>query len=504
MQQQQAQMQATMQQQQIAQMTMQQLLGGHGHPPQPPPPQPQWQPAQPPQQPQAQWQPPPPPQPPQPPQPQWQPLQQQQHVVAHGLAEWNVGAAQEWPSGSVLFLAAARLVNRLVNLRNSSTRSSNHSRRSARSSGSYHARAAAPQLRRQCRRSRPCRRRLPRHCRRACRSRRSANCSRRSHCAQLPPPQTPLDVSDPSYEVSDPTDDASGVNSAAEETGGGGGGSHSWAAKTRGGEGGALSEAANANAPTATAVAMAMPILEGESAAEAEARQLEDAIRASLNQAEEEASRPLFDESTADVEFVRSLNAEIAAQGFAEAEAAFAERLEHEGFSILKVPRDGDCAFRCAQLWRALETIVNTPNGLSEGSAEFTALVAEFADWDKRNATSSPSNRDGSSPPGGGAKKGHVSSRAASGEWPRAESPDEVPPQPPPPSQQHSRPDAPHHALRRQAVEMLRKRMGVPNDHTAERIDAICADARRGGTDGTSESCASGFLPLSPRMPARV
>ncbi|KOO22111.1 hypothetical protein Ctob_000992 [Chrysochromulina tobinii] len=68
---------------------------------------------------------------------------------------------------------------------------------------------------------------------------------------------------------------------------------------------------------------------------EEEARQMADAIRASLASAEAEAAadaaRPLFDADTAPEEFLRSMQAEIATQTYAEAEAAFAARLEAEG-----------------------------------------------------------------------------------------------------------------------------------------------------------------------------
>ena len=49
-----------------------------------------------------------------------------------------------------------------------------------------------------------------------------------------------------------------------------------------------------------------------------------DAIRASLDDEEAARRRPLFDAAHASEEFLSSLNAEIAAQSFAEAEDAFA------------------------------------------------------------------------------------------------------------------------------------------------------------------------------------
>ena len=73
----------------------------------------------------------------------------------------------------------------------------------------------------------------------------------------------------------------------------------------------------------------------GESVEEAEQRQIDEAIRASMAEAEAEASQPLFDAETAPEEFVRTLNAEIAAQQFARAEDLFAQRLERTGYTTV-------------------------------------------------------------------------------------------------------------------------------------------------------------------------
>ena len=111
---------------------------------------------------------------------------------------------------------------------------------------------------------------------------------------------------------------------------------------------------------------------------EEDARQMADAIRASLASAEAEAAaeaaRPLFDADTAPEEFLRSMQAEIASQTYAEAEAAFAARLEAEGLLTVCVPRDGDCAFRCAHLWLLLLDVAS-------GRASDDALLHEFGEW---------------------------------------------------------------------------------------------------------------------------
>lgn len=143
----------------------------------------------------------------------------------------------------------------------------------------------------------------------------------------------------------------------------------------------------------------------------------------------------------------RAPQAEIAAQGFAEAESAFASRLEAEGLMTVCVPRDGDCAFRCAHLWQLLQEVAG-------GEKDTEDLVHEFAAWqlESRLASRRSSARvsrvdDGSradSPQGG--RDGGISPIGAA-----------APPAPsrPPPTL------AMHHQLRCRAVAELSSRLEV-------------------------------------------